>query len=290
MICHNCIQRYAKLPAPFTSTIIATLQHLSVTKPRKTLIGENRLIWCRKRELLRDGYGMRQIISATCGLWLCLAGAALAQSEPVVVVELYTSQGCSSCPPADDFLAMLAMDPSIMPLALHVDYWDYIGWADKFANPKFTDRQKAYAHQAGTRSIYTPQMIVGGLDRVEGYKREETGDAIRKHLKVAQDIGLTLNRKGNTLTIRANATATLGGDTIIQLVRYIPSETVDIERGENAGKSITYYNIVTSWQKLGDWSGAAALNMQASVKGDDPVVVIVQQEGPSYIVAAARID
>lgn len=232
---------------------------------------------------------MRPIITATCGLWLCLQGAAFAQSQPVVVVELYTSQGCSSCPPADDFLAMLAMDPSIMPLALHVDYWDYIGWADKFADAKYTDRQKAYAHQAGSRSIYTPQMIVGGLDRVEGYKREETGALIRKHLDAAQDIGLTVDRTGNTVTIRANASA-LGGNTSVQLVRYIPSEMVNIERGENAGRSITYYNIVKSWQTVGDWSGAEPLDMQANVKGNEPLVVIVQQDGPAYIVAAARLD
>ena len=233
---------------------------------------------------------MRQIISATCGFWLCLQGAAFAQSQPVVVVELYTSQGCSSCPPADDFLAMLAMDPSIMPLALHVDYWDYIGWADKFASANFTERQKDYAHQAGTRSIYTPQMIVGGLDRVEGYKREETGELIRKHLKAAQDIGLSVNRTGNTVTIRADANSAVGSNATVQLVRYIPSETVNIERGENAGRSITYYNIVKSWQTVGDWSGAEPLDLQTSVKGDDPLVVIVQQDGPAYIVAAARLD
>lgn len=233
---------------------------------------------------------MRQIITATCGLLLCMQSAAYAQSQPVVVVELYTSQGCSSCPPADDFLAMLAMDPSIMPLALHVDYWDYIGWADKFANPKFTVRQKDYAQQAGSRSIYTPQMIVGGLDRVEGYKREETGALIRKHLAAAKDIGLTIDRSGNTVSIHADATAALGGNATVQLVQYIPSETVNIERGENAGRSITYYNIVTSWQTVGTWSGADTLELQTKVKGDDPFVVIVQQEGPAYIIAAARLD
>jgi hypothetical protein len=233
---------------------------------------------------------MRQIISATCGIWLCLSGLAFAQSHPVVVVELYTSQGCSSCPPADDFLAMLAMDPSILALALHVDYWDYIGWKDKFADPKYTNRQKAYALAAGSRSIYTPQLIIGGLDRIEGYKRDETGALIRKHLSVAQDIGLSLDRQGNTLTIRANPLTTDQGNTTVQLVRYIPSETVNIERGENAGRSITYYNIVKSWQNLGSWSGAEPLNLQADVNGDDPVVVIVQQEGPAYIVAAARLD
>ena len=233
---------------------------------------------------------MRQFATALCGLMICMTAPVLAQGTSGVVVELYTSQGCSSCPPADDFLAMLAMDPSILPLALHVDYWDYIGWADKFADAKFTDRQKDYAHQAGSRSIYTPQMIVGGLDRVEGYKREETGELIRKHLDAAQDIGLTVDRKGNTLTIHADANASLGGNTKVQLVRYTPSETVNIERGENAGRTITYYNIVRSWQTIGDWSGAAPLDLQANVKGDEPLVVIVQQDGPSYIVAAARLD
>jgi hypothetical protein len=80
------------------------------------------------------------------------------------------------------------------------------------------------------------------------------------------------------------------GNTTVQLVRYIPSETVNIERGENAGRSITYYNIVKSWQNLGEWSGAEPLNLQADVEGDNPLVVIVQQEGPAYIVAAARLD
>lgn len=235
-------------------------------------------------------FAMRRLMGATCGLWLCLAGGAMAQSHPLVVVELYTSQGCSSCPPADEFLAMLAMDPSIMPLALHVDYWDYIGWADKFASPQFTERQKKYAHHAGSRSIYTPQMIVGGLDHVEGYRREETGELIRKHLAAAQDIGLTVERQGDTLTIHANANADLGADTFVQLVRYSPSEMVNIERGENAGRTITYHNIVTSWQRLGEWSGIEPLHIEAAVTGDEPLVVIVQQEGPSYIVAAARLD
>jgi len=98
---------------------------------------------------------------------LALSGAAQAEGQPVVV-ELFTSQGCSSCPTADEFLMELAQRPDIIALSMHVDYWDYIGWKDTFAQPKFTSRQKAYAKAIGSRTIYTPQMIVNGLDRVEG--------------------------------------------------------------------------------------------------------------------------
>ena len=111
---------------------------------------------------------MRQIVSAACGLWFCLGAAALAQAEDGVVVEFYTSQGCSSCPPADDFFAELAHQPGVIALALHVDYWDYIGWQDSFASPRFTDRQRAYARAGGSTTIYTPQMIVNGSAQVIG--------------------------------------------------------------------------------------------------------------------------
>ena len=131
---------------------------------------------------------MRHFVSAACGVWL--AAVAPVEAEPVVVVELYTSQGCSSCPPADEFLAMMASDPRILPLALHVDYWDYIGWEDKFAQGQFTERQKAYAHAIGSRTIYTPQLIIGGADRIEGFSPEETAERLRDHLGAATPVRL----------------------------------------------------------------------------------------------------
>ena len=230
-----------------------------------------------------------KFISAACGVLLGLAGLAEAQSQPVVVVELFTSQGCSSCPPADEFASMLAMDPAIMPLSLHVDYWDYIGWADKFASPKFTERQKAYARADGSRSVYTPQFIIGGRDRIEGFQPDQAKAAIRAHLAQGASVGLTVHRKGDQLSISANAEPSLG-TIMVQLVRYKPEETVAIERGENAGRSISYTNIVTSWRALGKWSGDQPLAMQAQVSGTDPVVVILQQEGPAEIIAAVQLD
>jgi hypothetical protein len=231
---------------------------------------------------------MRHFVSAACGLWL--AAALPAGAEPVVVVELYTSQGCSSCPPADEFLAMMASDPRILPLALHVDYWDYIGWADKFAQAKFTDRQRAYAKAAGSRTIYTPQLIIGGADRIEGFAPEETAERLRAHLAAGQAVRLTVTREGDKVVIRAEADAPLGQPVRVQLVRYKPEETVVIERGENAGKTITYHNIVTSWQRLDDWAGQAPLEVTAPFDGDEPGAVIVQTSGPAAILAAARVD
>lgn len=231
---------------------------------------------------------MRHFASAACGIWAAFAAPAFA--DQAVVVELYTSQGCSSCPPADEFLAALAADPRIIPLALHVDYWDYIGWEDSFGDPKFTDRQKAYARQVGSRTIYTPQLIVGGLDRVEGHSPDEVTAYVAKHLAGTSGVTLVVERKGDILFIRAEADPPLTEPVRVQLVRYVPEQTVEIERGENAGKVITYRNIVTSWEVLGEWPGTAPLELSAATLGGDPAVVILQQDGPSAILAAAKAD
>ncbi|MBN2630745.1 MAG: DUF1223 domain-containing protein [Rhodobacteraceae bacterium] len=231
---------------------------------------------------------MRQMVSAACGLWIGLAGAVLAQTRPVVV-ELYTSQGCSSCPPADAFMATLAQQPDVIALSLHVDYWDYIGWRDTFAQPQYTQRQKAYAKAVGSRMIYTPQMIVAGNDRIVGNDPAEVAASIRRHQATPSAVRLTLTRHGDTLTIRAEADPPLTEAARVQLVRYVPQATIEIGRGENQGRNVTYTNIVTSWQALDDWPGTSPLEVQAEVKGEDPVVVIVQSQGPAEVLAAAQL-
>lgn len=208
----------------------------------------------------------------------------------MVVVELYTSQGCSSCPPADEFLAELTKDPAIIPLALHVDYWDYIGWADAFADPKFTARQKAYARDVGSRTIYTPQMIVGGLDRVEGNAPAEVASLLMKHMEAGHPVSIAVRRDGDRLVIRATTDRPLRRVARVQIVRYLAEKTVDIKRGENAGRRVTYHNIVTSWQVVGDWDGNAPLDMVTDYPAGSPGVVILQSEGPAEILAAARVN
>jgi hypothetical protein len=223
---------------------------------------------------------------AAVALSLGAAGTAAADGHPVVI-ELFTSQGCSSCPPADALLRELSRRDDVIALALHVDYWDYIGWKDSFADPAFTRRQKAYATAAGAHTVYTPQMVVGGVDHLIGTRAMELGRLIEAHGAAPRAVDLEVRRGSARLTIRAVARGPLRRDVVIQLVRFRPEEAVAIERGENAGQTITYANIVTDWQVIGSWSGAAPLEMSAEVPGPDRAAVILQEEGPGAILAAA---
>ncbi len=232
---------------------------------------------------------MRQIVGAACGLWLCIGQAVLAQSEPGVVVELYTSQGCSSCPPADEIFSELSRTPGVIALALHVDYWDYIGWKDTFGSAKFTKRQKAYARAEGSAMIYTPQIIVEGRDRVEGNNPDAVAQTIAGHLQKGRAVTLTAERQGGRVIIRAEANPPLNRTARVQLVRYRDRAEVVIERGENAGLTVNYHNIVTEWDDIGGWQGTVPLDLAVDAAGNAPLVVIIQSEGAGDILAAVRL-
>lgn len=214
-----------------------------------------------------------------------VSGPALA--ERLVVIELFTSQGCSSCPPADALLTELTARDDVLPLALHVDYWDYIGWADSFASTAFTARQKAYARAAGRRTIYTPQMVVSGTHQLVGTRAMELGELIEAHSARPETVTLRLERAGGKVQIRAEAEAPLARPVLIQLVRYEPEQTVEILRGENEGRTVTYSNIVTDWQVVGRWAGDAPLSLTADAPGSNPAAVILQEDRPGAVVAAA---
>lgn len=219
---------------------------------------------------------------------LMLASPVSAGDDPVVV-ELYTSQGCSSCPPADAFLHKLAERDDVIPLAMHVDYWDYIGWKDIFGSAANTKRQRAYARAGGRRMIYTPQMVINGSDHVVGNRPRDVVDVIRKHKSAESYVDLNVERNGNTLSIRGEAEKPLQDGLTVQLIRYTPSSTVEIKRGENAGRTINYANVVTDLDVLGKWDTRSPLAMETSVEGDAPIVVILQHQGAGPVVAAARI-
>ncbi len=231
---------------------------------------------------------MRKYLVIVTGVWMALAGFATAQSSPVVV-ELYTSQGCSSCPPADELLGKLAKRDDVIALSLHVDYWDYIGWKDIFASPKFTDRQHAYARAAGKRMVYTPQMVIAGQDHVVGAKPGEVARLIKAHSKTPDPVKLSVTRKGNRLEIMAEPLQEGLGRMVVQMVRFKDGQTVRIKRGENAGRDLSYSNVVTEWEVLKEWNGRSPLSISAKITGDDDCVIIIQRASHGPVLAAARV-
>jgi len=230
---------------------------------------------------------MRNLMAAAMIVTAGWGGMAQAGDQPVVV-EFYTSQGCSSCPPADELLGQLAQRDDVIALALHVDYWDYIGWKDSFGKAAHTKRQKGYAKAAGERTIYTPQLIVGGKDHVVGFRPMELADLIQKHRAAPDRVVMTVVRTGDRLSIKAKVANGPVHRMVVQLARFSPKETVAIERGENAGHTFTYHNVVRDWATVGEWDGMAPLSLSVPAP-DGPAAVIIQEAGYGPVVAAARL-
>lgn len=216
--------------------------------------------------------------------------SARAGDNPVVI-ELFTSQGCSSCPPADLLLQELAKRPEVIALALHVDYWDYIGWKDTLGSAENTARQQGYARAAHARTIYTPQFMIAGQIALGGAHSAEIEGEIAKSRGASDPVRISVERNGDgQIKIAAEPLVRLAGPVLIELVRFAPEVTVDITRGENKGRRISYANVVTSWQTLGTWSGRGALTVEAPYLGDEPGVIILQDANHGPIYAAARIN
>ena len=228
---------------------------------------------------------MRAILAA---IMITIGFAAPIRADGPVVVELFTSQGCSSCPPADAMLHELADRTDVIALALHVDYWDYIGWADSFASPAFTERQHRYARAANSRTVYTPQFIIDGRDHVIGADGMKVMDEIRANERMGSPVTLDVAATSGGLTVAAQSSERV--NMVVQLVRYRPEATVDILRGENRGRTLTYANIVTNWDVLTRWDGAAPLRLSADISGNLPAVVIIQEDRNGPILAAARVE
>lgn len=237
-------------------------------------------------------------IGLTLGL---LPGAgALAQDETwtgPVVVELFTSQGCAACPPADEMMADLAAREDVIALSLHVDYWNYLGWEDTFSQAIFTERQYGYGRAAGSNVVYTPQLIVGGLDRVMGARGMELADRIAAHEALPDPVQINVTAEGSDTAYVIEARwvdADPAPPMVVQLVGYSPREVVDISRGENAGRVAEYHNVVLSWIVVGHWDGSEPFNARvetgAAAGGDMPHVVIVQGIDHGPILGAARAN
>jgi len=224
-----------------------------------------------------------------------MAAAATVSAEPRGVIELFTSQGCSSCPAADQLAGELARDPSLVVMSLAVDYWDYLGWKDTLALSGHTNRQRAYSKVRGDREVYTPQVVVNGVTHVIGSDKQAIENAVAQTRKQAGMLSLpvVLAVTGDQVSVSVPAAAnTAKGEIwLCPITRNVP---VEIGRGENSGHTITYHNVVRRWVKLGDWNGAAR-NFKVPVSdvtaaGGDAVAVVVQagpKEAPGNMIGAA---
>jgi hypothetical protein len=229
---------------------------------------------------------MKRLLSSTFAAFFAFVSPVSADSP--VVIELFTSQGCSSCPAADKMLHALAERDDVIAWALHVDYWDYIGWKDEFAQAQFTERQRQYAVRGGRRSVYTPQMVLNGVTDVVGARPMKVSEAIAKHAANPSPMEIAIMREGGNVLVNANANGA-EGPFVVQMVHYVPRSEVRITRGENSGKTLAYSNVAKDWTILGEWDGASPLNMTANLAADAPVVVIVQKDLYGPILAAARL-
>jgi hypothetical protein len=210
------------------------------------------------------------------------AGISALAAEPRAVIELFTSQGCSSCPPADKLLGDLSKDPGLIPLTLAIDYWDYLGWKDTLALGGHTKRQKAYSHVRGDRDVYTPQAVINGSIEALGSDLPAIERAITQSRtnSATLSLPLTLTVDNGRLTVAAPAGANGNTSAEAWLCPVTKSVVVAINRGENSGQTFTYHNVVRRWVKLGEWSGKAATWSipVADFKHDgvDAVAVILQ--------------
>jgi hypothetical protein len=239
-------------------------------------------------------------LAITCLVTLpCLAITAQpAQAEPRAVIELFTSQGCSSCPPADKLIAEYARDPSVIALSLAVDYWDYLGWKDTLALSGHSNRQRAYAKARGDRQVYTPQVVIDGAVHALGSDKAAIERGIRQTRE--QNAPLTLlvkiERSGDKLTVTVSESKDEKGQAEVWLCPITRSVPVVIGRGENSGQTITYTNVVRRWIKLGDWTGKAEIfsvpvrDVQSG--GIDSAAVVVQSgtaSVPKLMLGAVQI-
>jgi hypothetical protein len=231
---------------------------------------------------------MRLLPTLLAALAFAAPAPGRAGSTPVLI-ELFTSQGCSSCPPADELLTTLAQQEDVIALALHVDYWDYLGWEDSFGKPRHTARQRAYAKAARSRTIYTPEIVVQGEARVKGHDAATIIGQIAMHQQQPAPATLELARDGDAIDISLAPAGPPTEPADVHVVAFIPEEEVSIEAGENAGRTLTYTNIVTDWQTVMQWDGAAPVEFRYEGAGDGPVAVIVQATHMGPVLAAAKL-
>lgn len=209
---------------------------------------------------------------------------AAASVENPIVVELYQSQGCSSCPPANAAVNAVADQPGVIALSFAVTYWDRLGWKDIFGDKAYTQRQYDYAHALGNANVATPQIIINGKSAITGIKRGELAQNIAATRPISGGPAIMLNR--DTVTIGKGS-----GPANVWLVRYDPrTQNVAIRSGENSGRTLPHKNIVRSLAKLGEWNGAAReFKLPKATDSQFKSIILVQRVGAGPIIAAKKV-
>jgi hypothetical protein len=235
----------------------------------------------------------------TAGLSAALAGVskfAVAQTprmpSSLAVLELFTSQGCSSCPAADVVLAELAERPDVLALSFNVDYWDHLGWKDTLANPKSAKRQRYYAKARGDGQVYTPQAIVNGVGHIVGSDRSRIERAIAESASSAR-VSLSIQRSGDQLLIDVGAGPGAGSEWTLWLGFIARRREVMVKRGENVGRTLTYTNVVRDATAVGVWTGAplaVRIDPRSAMPSDADTVAAILQLGMSGpIIGGAKL-
>jgi hypothetical protein len=236
---------------------------------------------------------MRRTIKSIIAVCALVAAAwTPAQSRDLTVVELFTSQGCSSCPPADAFLGELAKRDDVLALSFHVDYWDYIGWKDTYASPANTERQRQYARRFGLGYVYTPQMVVQGTAQTTGSDRPSVLNSIAQ-AKTQPHVPVEIRREGDNVSVVLPASDN-DPEAAILSVLFDRSNPTDIRRGENSGRKISYSNVVRKMKVIGAWRGDAMTVplpvSEIDSEGRDACAIIVQSLRTGMILGAAVLD
>ena len=247
---------------------------------------------------------MRRLLFACAGglaalTALMIAGSSVASSdEPPAVVELFTSQGCSSCPPADKLLGEMVDKPGIVALSYSVDYWDYLGWRDTLGSPANSERQRAYARARGDGRVYTPQVVVDGITHVNGANEAAIEMAMRNSAKRLADakVPVSMRAEGDTLIVDVGAAPEKSdrraGTVWLAIAKEV--ETVKVARGENRGRDLSYHHPVREMSPIGMWHGEP-ITLRLPLKdlkamGGDCLFALLQVEDSGPILGAAEFE